>query len=150
MYTDALELMSRESTNLRVAQGFGRTLALDYVTLNRANRVSAAHVVVVARAFALLLVTNSAFRTVVVAGAIRRVVTATRVRIAQQSVGTNARKRSRSVLAFRGLVTRALVALVHVLTLAVSQFVTVVTRAHALVFERFTVAVSTVDRIARA
>jgi len=137
-------------TNLRVTQGFRRTLTLDFVTLNRANRVTTAHVIVVARALALFLVTDSAFRTVVVDGAIRWVVTASRVRIAQQSVGTNARERSRSVLAFRGLVTRALVALVHVLTLSVFQFVTVVTSTHALVFERFTVAVSTVDRIARA
>lgn len=121
------------------------------MTLNGADRITAARVVIFARALALILAANRAFRTIVVHGTIRRIMTAFRDRIAQQSVGTNARKRSRSVYAFRGFVTRPLLhALVYVLTLSVFQFVTVVTSAHALVFERLTIAVSAVDRVARA
>lgn len=138
------------NTNVGVAQCFRRALASRFVTPHRADRVTAAHAVVFARALALTPVTNRAVRTIAVGRAVGRIVAALRVRVAQQSVRANARKRPSDVVAVCRPVTRAPLALVHVLALAVSQFVTLVTSAYALMFERFTVPVSAVDRVARA
>lgn len=116
---------------------------------DRTDGVPAARVTVVARVLALATAADRGLRTVAVGRTTVGPVTALGVRVAQQSVGAQARKRSGRVHAHRRFVTRAPLALVHVPALSVFQLVTVVARAHAFVFVRPTISVAATYRIAR-
>lgn len=120
------------------------------MALDRTDSIATAHVTVVARVLALVPATHRALRTVAVGRTTVRTVTALGVRVAQQPVRAQARKRSGRVFAYRRFVTRALFALVHVLALSAFQLVTVVTRTYAFMFVRPTIPVPAIYHIARA